>query len=128
MGRFLVATVLLIMSGLALWHAIHPEPSDPKGPRYQGWKLGIYPLDPDIALDAMIADPHRDKLVMGKTKGELAKRFGYVTSIGEASKHVQLCYADSHLRGKPALVLRDSWWVIAMEDGRAIDMVYEKGC
>ena len=103
-------------------------PGEPKDLRYLGWKLGVYPQNVDEALDTMIADSHRDNLVLGKTKEQLIKRFGFVSSVSEADEYVNYCYDNSQYRGKPVLFLRKSHWMVSLENGRANILVLVKGC
>lgn len=63
---FLIGGVLSV----SLWEATYPGPFDPKGPMYQGWKLGIYPLDLDKATETMVGDGRADRLVIGKSEEE----------------------------------------------------------
>ena len=76
----------------------------------------------------MIDDVHRGDLVIGKTKGELAQKFGYVTTLDEASQYIKYCYDNSDYRGKQVLFLRRSNWQVVMKDARALEIVLVKGC
>jgi hypothetical protein len=121
-------SVVLIFLGVALWEALFHGPNDTKDLRYQGWRLGIYPFSLDQATSTMILDVHRDDLVIGKTRGELVKRFGYVISLDQASDYIKYCYSNSDYRGKQVLFLRKSNWQVVMKNGRAEELVLVKGC
>jgi hypothetical protein len=128
LGRLIVGTVLLVVVGLVCWQALYHSPGDRKDLRYQAWKLGIYQMDLDKATDTMVGDIYPDRLVIGKTEAEIAKRFGYVTALESASEYVRYCYFNSPYYGKHVLILRQSNWMVLMKDGRAVDLILVKGC
>src|ERR1700751_3331194 len=66
--RWFAVALIVTVLGLAGWQFLIVGPGDPRDLRYQAWKLGVYPLRIDDALDTMIEDPHRDSIVIGKTK------------------------------------------------------------
>jgi len=76
----------------------------------------------------MVGDIHRQNLVIGKTKSELIRKFGYVTSFDEASEYYRFCYNTSDYKGTQMLFLRRSNWMVVMRNGRATDLVLLKGC
>jgi hypothetical protein len=121
----IVALALVFFGG---WWALYPGLDDPKGMMYIGWRLGLPTLDQDRALGTMVGDVHRGGLVVGKTKDELIDKFGYVTTLDQASEYVQYCYYNSPYFGKQALVLRHSNWTVLMKDGRATELIIAKGC
>src|SRR5271169_6386793 len=100
LAKIFGAIILFAIVVFGSWWATYPGPDDPKGFEYIGWRLGLPTLDPDRALGTMIGDVHRDGLVIGKTKGELVKRFGYVTTLEEASTYVKYCYFNSPYYGQ----------------------------
>jgi len=126
-GAF-AAIFLLAIVVLGSWWALYPGPDDPKGLMYIGWRLGLPTLDPDRVLGTMVGDVHRNGLVIGQTRNQLIKRFGYVTTLDEASTYVRYCYFNSPYYGQQVLVLRRSNWTIIMKDGKAADLVLAKGC
>ena len=126
--RPLIATVLLIVTGLALWQTLYHGPGDRKDLRYQAWKIGLLPMDLDKATSTMVGDIHPDRLVVGKTKEELVKKFGYVTTLDNASEYLKYCYFNSPYYGKQVLILRSSNWMVLMKNGRAADLILVKGC
>ena len=44
--------------------------------KYVLWKHDLYPMDVNDAMGAMIGDSGREKLVVGKTKAQLQRKFG----------------------------------------------------
>jgi hypothetical protein len=118
---------VLILS-VGVWELLYHN-ADKKDLRYIGWKYGIYPLDPDSALETMVGDVHREDLVLGKTEVELIKTFGYVTPISQADDgYYGFCYRTSGRPSQPALMLGNSNWMVLMKDGRAEGLVLLKGC
>ncbi len=118
---------ILILFPLA-WELLYHGPDEPKDLRYKGWKLGVYPMNPDKALETMVGDTYPDKLVVGKTEAELKKKFGYVTPLERTSEYVKYCYNNSDRRGQDVLMLRNSNWMVVMKNGRAQELVLVKGC
>jgi|SRR5579864_1368665 len=107
------------------WHALYPSANDPKNIRYVLWKRGLYPLNLDIALGTMIADRDRDTLVLGRSKEQLRKRFGYLLSPDQTSEYYRNIYLE---RGYgDALFLRGSPWLVVFSDGRASKLIFIKG-
>jgi hypothetical protein len=127
-ARCLVAIALTTIAFLALWETQYHGPGESRDLRYQARKLGVYPMDVDQATGSMIADVHRDSLVIGKTQDELIKKFGYVTALENASGYVKYCYFNSPYYGTPVLMLRKSNWMVLMKDGRATNLILVKGC
>jgi len=85
-------------------------------------------MDLDKATSTMVGDIHPDRLVVGKTKEELVKKFGYVTTLDNASEYLKYCYFNSPYYGKQVLILRSSNWMVLMKNGRAADLILVKGC
>jgi hypothetical protein len=127
-GKIIVATVLVLVLGLAFWQALYHGQGDRKDLRYQAWKLGLYPMDLDGATSTMVGDIYPDRLVVGKTEEELIRKFGYVTTLEDASEYVKYCYLNSPYYGEQVLILRKSNWMVLMKDGRATDLILVKGC
>ena len=119
---------VLIVTGLASWQALYHGPGDRKDLRYQMWKLGLYPMDLDQATSTMVGDIFPDRLVVGKTREELVRKFGYVTSLENSSDYIRYCYFNSPYFGTPVLILRRSNWMVLMKDGRAASLILVKGC
>ena len=128
LGRLILAGVSVVLLGLVFWQALYHGPDEPKDLRYQAWKLGLYSMDLDKATSTMVGDIYPDRLVMGRTEAELAKRFGYVTGVENASEYVRYCYFNSPYYGKEALILRHSNWMVLMKNGRVLRLILVKGC
>jgi hypothetical protein len=128
-GRLALLALITGFLGIALWEVMYPSPFDPKGPMYQGWKLGVFPLDLDKATETMVGDAYADRLVIGKNQDNLAKKFGFVTTLDTTSGYNRHCYENSnYYRGKPVLFLRKSNWMVVMNNGKAVGLVLIKGC
>ena len=82
---------------IAVWFVIYLDRGDPKNIKYVLWKKRFYPRDPEAALDAMIGDVGPERLVIGKSKEQLAKRFGFLTPIEQASDYDKRAAAEMHL-------------------------------
>jgi NhaP-type Na+/H+ and K+/H+ antiporter len=78
--KFLAAGMTFVGLSIAVWHLMYPSRSDPKNPRYVLWKVGLYGMDPELAIAPMVGDAQRDALVVGKSKEELRRKFGYLTA------------------------------------------------
>jgi len=91
---------------------MYPARNDPKNVRYVLWKWGVYHMDLDTATHTMIGDPGRDRLVVGKTRRELERRFGALRRPKEATPYLQACYEHSPgtatRRYSPGMVR--GWW------------------
>lgn len=74
----------------------------------------------------MIGDCNRDSLVLGKTKEQLRKQFGYVRTLEEAGDYLRYGYQLYH-KGEDVLFLRDSPWMVVFENGKAVDIYLIKG-
>lgn len=117
---FLSATVLV-------WVLSYPSESDPKNIKYVLWKHGLYPMDPDRAVGTMIGDKGREKLVLGKRKTDLERRFGYLKAPADATPYMKGCYLESPWKEQDVLVIRDVPWMVLFSGGRAVDLRLCKG-
>ena len=120
------ASCLILVGG---WIGMYPKESDPKNLHYVLWKRGLYPLDPNVALDTMVGDADQSKLVIGKSKNELAAKFGFLTPIQSASQYDQIAYQGLPIdRSKhEVFVLRNSTWLVILTNGVASDLILVKG-
>ncbi len=66
----------LAVALVVLWNLTYPSPVDSKNMKYVLWKHDLYPMDVNDAMGAMIGDSGREKLVVGKTKAQLQRKFG----------------------------------------------------
>jgi len=71
---------LFLVAVVGGWELKYWSESDPKNIKYVIWKTGLYRMNLDSVTGTMIGDPGREKLILiiGKTKSELRKRFGYL--------------------------------------------------
>ena len=95
---------------------------------YVFWKAGLYRLNPDEALGAMVGEPQRDRLVLGKTKTQLLDEFGLLLTSEEASSYLRGCYEASSWNGKDARFIRQSPWMVVFSQDKATELVLVKGC
>lgn len=124
-----VATLVVAFSIaiVVLWTVIYPEP-EPKSIKYVLWKHGLYRMNLDAATDTMIGDSNSEMLVLGKTKVELQEKFGYLSTLSEASPYLKGCYENSHWQGADVLFIRKSPWMIVFSGDIAKELVLIKGC
>jgi hypothetical protein len=114
----------------------YPMDYDPKNIEYVLWKHGLSQnMNLDHALGAMTHDTWAVKLVVGKTREELTERFGTIRTYNQARQYDQYC-ADLpetvgelgvHSKGKEVVMLRDSDWLVILDNGKAVDLVLCKG-
>jgi hypothetical protein len=116
----------LALIGFSTWWAMYPEPWDAKGPSYVLWKIGLWPIS-KYTLGAMVGDANRDNMVIGLTKSQLIKKFGYCRTLDQASAYLQTTYRRSPWSGKDVLFLKDSTWMVIFDGGVAIDLILVKG-
>jgi len=130
-GRFV--RVVLMFLGLVLvlllgWDMTYRSSSDPKNIKYVMWKAGFYGMDLDEAVGTMTGDATRDKLVLGKTKPQLRKRFGYLLEPADVSPYLRACYLSSSWKGKDVLFIRRSPWMVVFDGDVATELILIKGC
>lgn len=139
----LVKSMALILFGMIIsiifllhWAKIHQSDSDPKNISYILWQLGDNPnMNLDHAMTAMVGDSWAARNLRGMTTQELRKRFGYLLDVQQVRPYDQYCYATAesvgqfgtHARGRAVLFLRDSDWMVILDQDRAIDLVLCKG-
>lgn len=93
------------------------------------WTRGLNRrMNLDAAVTAMGRDRDRDRLVMGMTQDQLIARFGYIRPPEQVSSYLQQCRDQSSARrGKAAVFLRDSPWMVVMDNRKASELVLCKG-
>jgi len=74
----IIVLVFFLVAVVGGWELTYWSESDPKNIKYVIWKTGLYRMNLDSVTGTMIGDPGREKLIIGKTKSELRKRFGYL--------------------------------------------------
>ena len=113
----------------------YPDGYDPKNIDYVLWKHGLNQnMNLDNAIGAMTHDTWAVRLVQGKSVEELKHRFGFLRALKEARPYDQLCYTNGSVgergipaTGKEVVFLRDSDWMVILEQGKAADLVLCKG-
>lgn len=66
-------------------------------------------------------------MVIGKTKEQLASRFGFVSTT-PGNDYVKHCYGNSQYRVIPVLFIRNFNWMVLMNSGMADGLVPAEGC
>jgi hypothetical protein len=96
--------------------------------RYWAWKHGLVQINLDRALDEMVSDPGRDSIILGKTKPELDAKFGFTIPLQQASTYVQYCFKNSQYSTSEAIILRQSNWMVLIQDHKAAKLIRVSGC
>ena len=131
---FVGVGVLLSISILAVWMKTYPDAADPKNIYYVLWKHGLNNnMDIDSALGIMTHDVSPVRQVRGLNKQQLKDRFGYFRTLDEATPYLRACYSTSggageaSVRKENVVFLRDSSWMVILENEKAVDLVLCKG-
>jgi hypothetical protein len=82
-----------------------PSENDPRNISYLLWENGLSGMNLDTATGTMIDDASREKLVVGKTKAQLRKEFGYLLTPSQASPYLKSCYQESAWKSRDVLFL-----------------------
>jgi hypothetical protein len=72
------------------------------------------------------ATPIENRLVKGLTQDQLQTRFGYIRPLEQVSPYLQRC-RNEFREGNMVVFLRDSPWMVAMDDDKGSDLVLCKG-
>ncbi len=125
----LISVIILVVAVVFFggW-ALTYRAGDPKNIRYVLWKADLFKLDLNQATAAMVGDPNRDKLVVGKTKAELRDKFGPLLSPAQASPYLTGCYQNSSWKNRDVLFIGQSSWMVVFDGARATNLVLIKGC
>jgi hypothetical protein len=135
-GLALVVVGVLLSSAFFIsWVKNYPNGDDPKNIDYVLWKHELNQnMNLDDAVSAMTHDTWAVELVEGKTLEQLHSRFGLIRTLKEARSYDQFCATNGSVgeRGVPALgkevvFLRESDWMVILENGKAVDLVLCKG-
>lgn len=128
--RMLISVIIVVVVVVFFggWALTYPSSSDPKNIKYVLWKADLYKVNLDQATAAMVGDPNRDKLVVGKTKAQLRDKFGPLLSSAEASPYLKGCYQNSAWKDKDVLFIGQSSWMVVFDGDRATNLVLIKGC
>jgi hypothetical protein len=128
MARRIVGIFLAVSAAFVLvWVATYPSP-DPKSIEYVYWKAGLCRMNLDTATGTMVGDAGRDKLVVGKTKEQIEKRFGHLLAPDEASPYLRSCYLNSDWKDRSVLFISQNPWMIVFNNGKATNLALIKGC
>jgi hypothetical protein len=92
------------------------------------WRHDLWKRDKDRALSIMTHAPEPDRLVIGKTRGEIAEKFGPLTPITEASAYVRNCVSQEELTSGNSAMLRHSEWMVTFSRDKAVRLTLVKGC
>lgn len=127
-----VKLTLVVILGLSIlfaagWVSTYTS-RDPKNLQYILWKAGVYKLDLSSATDTMIGDANSDKLVVGKTKAQIEKRFGPLLTPEQATPYLRGCWQDSDWKNKVVFFIENSPWMVVFDGDKATDLVLIKGC
>src|SRR5215472_10761145 len=95
-SRMLISVIIVVVVAIFFggWALTYPSSNDPKNIKYVLWKAGLYKVNLDQATAAMVGDPNRDQLVVGKTKVQLRDKFGPLLSSAEVSPYLKACYQN----------------------------------
>lgn len=126
--RIVIIFFALFLIFVGGWSLMYPSSSDPKNIKYVLWKAGFYKANLDDATGAMVGDPDRDKLVVGKTRAELRDRFGLLRSPAEASPYLRGCYENSPWNKRDVVFIGQSLRMVVLDGDKATNMVLIKGC
>ncbi len=123
----LISVIVFVVVFFGGWALMYPSP-DAKNIKYVLWKADLYKLNRDEATGTMVGDPGRDKLVVGKTKGQVRDKFGTLLSPVEASPFLRGCYQNSSWKDKDVLFIGQTSWMVVFNDDKATNLVLVKGC
>src|SRR5215467_4397640 len=107
LARAFTLLLVFLIAAVVVWALAYPSESDPKNIKYVLWKHNLYPMNLDTAVGTMISDIGREKLVVGKSKMQLQRKFGYLKSPYDAHPYMKSCYFESPWKGQDVLLLRD---------------------
>jgi len=135
-GLFVGIGAILSLGVLVAWVETCPDAVDPKNIYYVLWKHRLNNnMNIDSALVAMSHDVWPVKQVQGLTREQLKGRFGYIRTLDEVSPYLRGCYltpgsaGQEETRGKRENVafLRDSPWMVVIENQKAVELILCKG-
>jgi hypothetical protein len=124
-GILVCAFLFVVVIG---WTVVYPSENDPKNIKYVLSKNGLSGINLDTATGTMIGDANSEKLVVGKTKAQLRKKFGYLLTPSEASPYLKSCFQGSARKSGDVLFIRNSSWMVVFENDKATELVLIKGC
>jgi hypothetical protein len=123
---FIASAILLPCLLVWAWTATF-EDDDPKNIHYVLWKWGLVSIDLDRAV-AIMSHDNPKHLVVGKSKEELRKEFGYLRSMDEAAPYLRDCVLRSPWKDKSVMFLRSTDLIVVFDGDKATDVLLGKGC
>ena len=126
-GRTVMLVLAFLFTVVVVWVLLYPSEDDPKNIKYVLWKSDLYPMNLDNAMSAMIGDIGREKLVVGKNKMQLRKKFGYLVAPAEAHPYMRSCYLESPWKDRDVLLIRNGPWMVVFSGEKATELVLCKG-
>ena len=133
---FIGIGVMLSLGVFVVWLHSYPDDADPKNIYYVLWKRGLNNnVNLDSALAAMSHDVWPVRQVQGLTKEQLRSRFGYIRTPDEATPYLRDCYSIPGSAGREetrgnredVIFLRDSPWMVVIQNEKAVDLILCKG-
>ena len=126
--RTVVLVLVLMFVFFVGWAFMYPFP-DQRNIKYVFWKAGLYRLNLAQAEGEMISDPHRDNIVIGKTKAQLERRFGRLIPLADATEYAKFCCQHGS-ECKNATFVDDgpALWMIVFRGDKATALFLMKGC
>src|SRR5580700_6102899 len=114
--------VLALVVFFGLWEWSYPGSADPKNLHYVAWKWHLLPIDHMRALGVMTHDTYSERLVLGKTPDQLARRFGFVRTVSEVGPYLR-DYCAAARPGASVLFLNNSDYMVVMQNNRVTELV-----
>jgi hypothetical protein len=121
-ARIAALFLTFIVAVFVVWILIYPSDSDPKNIKYVLWKNDLYQMNLDEAVGTMIGDVEREKLVVGKSKVQLQKKFGYLVSPSDSHPYMRSCYLESPWKDRDVLLIRGGPWMVLFSGEKATEL------
>src|SRR5215467_7732007 len=122
LARAFTLLLVFLIAAVVVWALAYPSESDPKNIKYVLWKHALYPMNLDTAVGTMIGDIDREALVVGKSKTQLQKKFGYLKSPSDAHPYMRACYLESPWKDQDVFLIRDGPWLVLFLGETARDL------
>lgn len=127
LSRVVILIAVSLVAAIVVWTLTYPAENDAKNIKYVLWKHDLYPMNLDTASGTMIGDSNRDKLVVGQTKAQLQRKFGYLKSPSDANPYMKGCYLESPWNGRDVLLIREGPWMVLFSGEQATELRLCKG-
>ena len=128
LGWLVVVIIALGVLFVTNWLTAYSGEADPKNIKYILWTHNLYKISHNQAVATMVGDKNPGRLVVGKTRLQLAERFGPLLSADETSPYNRWCYENSGWKDKRVLFIAESPWMVVFDGDKAVDLVLIKGC